>query len=502
MGVAAAAAPDSVGIILPVITATLQGQGGMQKQGNILLDSGAQISLIRNETAASLGLKGRDTSITITKVGKDEETITTKVYKVPVWIPDRGNTYSVKAIGITQISDDATPVQISHIAKQLGIENEKIRRGKGPVDLLIGIDHAQLHTGETKQSRQLVARKTPLGWVLFGGNSSGTEAASQIYHVAYATPVDLTDFSKTEVMGVEVKPCICDADMLSQIEREEAEIISSSCKKIGDQWLVPYPWKRNPKLLPDNMAVAAKRLEATERRLKKNPEHATAYNKQMNEMCEMGFARKLTEDERTSYQGPVHYISHHEIVRPGNRSTPIRIVFNSSSSYQGHVLNDYWMKGPDLLNDLFGVILRFRERECALMGDLSKMYHRVLIPEVPDQHVHRYLWRNMETERPIDAYVKTGLTFGDKLALAMAQIALRKTPEEGEELYPEAAKVLKEDVYMDDICHSGFVGKMERRTRVSTTSGRTLATARHSAGTTSRAHGAPASRRGLSSEDS
>ena len=168
----------------------------------------------------------------------------------------------------------------------------------------------------------------------------------------------------------------------------------------------------------------------------------------------MGFARKLTEDELTSYQGPVHYISHHDVIRPGNRSTPIRIVFNSSSSYECHVLNDYWMKGPDLLNDLFGVVLRFRERACALMGDLSKMYHRVLIPEVPDQHVHRYLWRNMETERPPDVYVKTVLTFGDKPAPAMAQIALRKTAEEGEELHPEAAKVLKEDVYMDDICHS------------------------------------------------
>jgi len=80
------------------------------------------------------------------------------------------------------------------------------------------------------------------------------------------------------------------------------------------------------------------------------------------------------------------------------------------------------MKGPDLLNDLFGVILRFRERECALMGDLPKMCHQVLIPEVPDQHVHRYLWRNMETERPPDVYVKTVLTFGDKPAPAMAQI--------------------------------------------------------------------------------
>ena len=92
-----------------------------------------------------------------------------------------------------------------------------------------------MHTGETKQSGQLVARKTPLGWVLFGGSSSGTETANQIYHVAYATPVELNDFWKTEVMEVKVKPCICDADKLSQIEREEAEIISSSCEKVGDQ---------------------------------------------------------------------------------------------------------------------------------------------------------------------------------------------------------------------------------------------------------------------------
>jgi len=70
----------------------------------------------------------------------------------------------------------------------------------------------------------------------------------------------------------------------------------------------------NPSLLPDNKAVATERLEATERRLKKNPEHAAAYDKQMNEMYEMGFARKLTEDELTSYQRPVHYIGHHEII--------------------------------------------------------------------------------------------------------------------------------------------------------------------------------------------
>ena len=81
------------------------------------------------------------------------------------------------------------------------------------------------------------------------------------------------------------------------------------------------------------------------------------------------------------------------------------------------------------------------------------MYHRFRIP-LEDQHVHRYLWRDLETERDPDTYVKTVLTFGDKPASAMAQIALQKTAEENQELYPEAAKAIKANSYMDDLCDS------------------------------------------------
>ena len=157
-----------------------------------------------------------------------------------------------------------------------------------------------------------------------------------------------------------------------------------------------YPWKRDPKSLPDNKVQAVKRLQATERRLAKSLEIAKAYQQQFEEMNALKFARKLSDVEIKDYKGPVHYVSYHEVLRPEKKSTPIRIVFNSSANFQGHCLNDYWMKGPDLLNSLFGVILRFRENAVAISGDISKMYHRILIPE-RDQHVHRFLWRNMET---------------------------------------------------------------------------------------------------------
>ena len=50
-----------------------------------------------------------------------------------------------------------------------------------------------------------------------------------------------------------------------------------------------------------------------------------------------------------------------------------------------------------------------------------------------------------QVDRDPDTFVKTVLTFGDMPAPAMAQIALRKTADENEDSYPEAAISLKKN---------------------------------------------------------
>lgn len=117
-----------------------------------------------------------------------------------------------------------------------------------------------------------------------------------------------------------------------------------------------YPWKRDPSCLPNNYVQVLKKLESIERRLMKQPDHANSYNAQIKEMEEMKLSRKITEQEKKDWTGPVHYIAHHAVVRSEKKRTPITIVFNSSASYKGHTLNDYWCKGPNLLNNLFGVL--------------------------------------------------------------------------------------------------------------------------------------------------
>lgn len=80
------------------------------------------------------------------------------------------------------------------------------------------------------------------------------------------------------------------------------------------KWVMKYPWKKDPQFLPDNYSQVLKKMESTERRLSKQPEHTRSYV-QMNEMEEMKFSRKLMKKEIAEWKGPVHYITHHAVVR-------------------------------------------------------------------------------------------------------------------------------------------------------------------------------------------
>lgn len=207
---------------------------------------------------------------------------------------------------------------------------------------------------------------------------------------------NVEDFYKIENLGIECKPrcggckcgrCPIGSKEYSIKEERELELIDKNLEynNLDNRWIAEYPWVKDPSALPDNRQVALAMLISTEKRLLKNPQHAKVYDVQVKYMVARDVARKLSKEEINGYKGPVYYISHHEVLKPDSKSTPVRIVFNSSVKYMGHVLNEYWAKGPDLLNNLVGVLIRFRENQVALMGDIRKMYHTVKTKPI-DQH--------------------------------------------------------------------------------------------------------------------
>ena len=66
------------------------------------------------------------------------------------------------------------------------------------------------------------------------------------------------------------------------------------------------------------------------------------------------------------------------------------------ANYNTVSLNDKLLVGPDFLNNLSGVLLRFCEERVAVLADIESMFHQCQITE-GDQLALRFLWSKLET---------------------------------------------------------------------------------------------------------
>ena len=87
-----------------------------------------------------------------------------------------------------------------------------------------------------------------------------------------------------------------------------------------------------------------------------------------------GVAVKLSEDELASWTGPCQYITHHAVLKD-SVTTPVRVVSNSSFNNGGKSLNSCLASGPNSLNPMLDVMLRYRCRKVAVQFDMAKAYN-------------------------------------------------------------------------------------------------------------------------------
>lgn len=455
--------------LLPIIAAELDNPAQhLTTRGLVFLDSGATISLIKNDIADKLQLKGKPVTATIGKIGNIEEVYSTKLYTVHVRAIDGKNSYRIKAIGLPEIcsQSEITEIQVEKYAEKFKISPERLKRGSGTPDLLIGIDHIHLHHGETVIDGNVALRTSPIGPVLFGIPNDNTDPVGGSGHVNVCVNiktkqiVDFTKFIESEEMGIAVNNCCTKhrpgEKILSPESKAEYEDIRNSAKKIDNQWYMEVQYDKNIKIenLKNNFSQAFACLIALEKRLRKaGPGILELYHEQIMDMSRRECIDKLSKEEQKAWIGIVLYLTHNAVFRWEKVSTPCRPVYNSSLKFKGLSLNDTQMKGPDLLMSLLGVYIRFRENIVAVCGDLFKMFQQVRYALDRDIHLHRFLWRNGEDREP-DVYAMKVLIFGDKCSPALANTAVNLTAEEYLDTYPEAALSLLICRYVDDICES------------------------------------------------
>lgn len=96
----------------------------------------------------------------------------------------------------------------------------------------------------------------------------------------------------------------------------------------------------------------------------------------MTNIINKGYAEEVSENiqEQDARYIPHHGVYHHQ------KTDELLVVFDCAAKYQGTSLKDMLLQGPDLVNPLVEVLIKFRQYPFAYMADIESMFYQVLVP--------------------------------------------------------------------------------------------------------------------------
>ena len=442
--------PTEVQSFMPVVKAIIKGVHGNEEEIYVLLDPASSKSYALESLKSFLGVKRGDFEIC------DQRTLGSKktgpVESIPhITITSTDREFELDMENV-HVQRDEIPVknsvfdrkQFPHLANLPDLPAYATEDVK--ISLLIGQDCADalipLETRPAPAPKLPYAVLTPLGWTVWG--SHGKHKLRKTVANVTSISAQVNKLWDIENQGTE------DASPYSQEDADVIKLWDRETKVVDGRYQVPPPWKdRTP--IPNNMESAKRSLEGLIKRLKKK-NCLERYDKEMNVLLEKGFVEIVPEDEVNRDDGRVNYLSHHDVVKP-SKPDKLRPVFNAAQKYKGtgKSMNDRFFQGPDLLNKLIAVLIRFRQHDIAIQGDIEAMYHQVALP--PDDYdCFRFLWKG-----PDGRLVHLRFTrhlFGAVFCSASSTYALRRTVKDTENVPDVVKRAVEDDTYVDDLLTS------------------------------------------------
>ena len=141
---------------------------------------------------------------------------------------------------------------------------------------------------------------------------------------------------------------------------------------------------------PNNRDQALGRLNKLKRRLQNDAKYSNHYISFMKGLLENNHAERVSQEKLNLDKDQVWYIPHHGVYHP-KKPEKIRAVFDCSAEYKEECLNRLLLQGPDLINNLVGVLCRFRKERTAVMCDIEGMFHQVHV-NINHRNLLRFLW--------------------------------------------------------------------------------------------------------------
>ena len=204
--------------------------------------------------------------------------------------------------------------------------------------------------------------------------------------------------------------------------------LDSGTKLVEGQYEVPMLWADPAIKLPNNISLAEKRFSYLRKRLRADPKLYEQYKDTIEKYVDTGKARRMSEEEASNTSNKTWYTPTHPVFNP-NKPKP-RVVNDAAAEYHGVSLNKSLVTGPDNLNNLAGVLMRFRVGVVVLKADIEGMFHQVLVPP-EDADSLRFLWTDdIHSDQPPYTMQMRVHIFGAKDSLTCAIYALHQIARE------------------------------------------------------------------------
>ena len=357
--------------------------------------------------------------------------------------------------------------------------------------LLVGRDAPPLHKIHELQNgprNAPWAQRLDLGWVVLGnacmdgahkpteissyrtqvldnGRPSFLLPCSNRLYVKHGSHADFTTYLETSQkkgtffkgsfeygLGDNVFACTNDDNRpgMSVEDRKFIQNMNSSlARNKSGSWEALLPVREKFNKLPNNQEDAVKRLRSTRRTLDKKPLMKQHYFDFMQKLLEKGHAEPAPKAELSS-SSPRWYLPHFGVYHP-QKPDKIHVVFDSAAETKGTSLNKALLSGPDLTNNLLGILLRFRQDTVAFVADIEQMFHSFLVQEQHRDLLRFFWYKNNDPNEELTEYRMKVHVFGNTSSRAVATFCLRKTAEVGEQEFGSDAKdFVYNNFYVDD----------------------------------------------------
>ena len=241
-------------------------------------------------------------------------------------------------------------------------------------------------------------------------------------------------------------------DSRSAADARAEKILEATTYHDGSRYQVGMLWAESESNLPNNYFSALVQLKSLERRLGKDTELKERYTQTIKDDFSKGYIVEVDKSDcfKTNNAREL-YLPHHPVVHP-HKPGKVRRVLNGAAKFQGQSLNNALLTGPDLLQSLIHILFRSRQYPHAVSADIEGMFLQVGVnPE--DRPSLRFLWRE-DPAFEIAVYQYIRHIFGSKDSPTCANYALRQTATDNKATFPEAARSVLSNFYMDDYLES------------------------------------------------